>query len=308
MDEVIESIQSSEKVESDSESELDNDIIIPDPPKPRRMSFEHPQPLLFDDDLPDGEMFDEMNILQDPNTCRPRNNRPRLSRANDDIELMRRKREAKTRRIMGFLYAGDAPQRNAIRRSSKYNNHDVNVGSDYTPEKEEEPHHEQMKSPLITSRNEEEKEFSSLVREAHHATQNMNPVQSEVMYDNKNPLVANVSNKSVYDTVRSESLNAGDEDRSIEGANLLQRVKNNLQSHQMPAVMDEEDIDVIKEVVSDQHSSHSSIIGTIKSSSKRSVVESAVMSSDRSSAPPASPLAKSEKSVISQGKKPQFNN
>jgi hypothetical protein len=54
----------------------------------------------------------EMELLQDPNTGVFNHNVQRLpnfSKANDDIEFERRKRAAKHRRVMGFLYAGDLP-------------------------------------------------------------------------------------------------------------------------------------------------------------------------------------------------------
>jgi hypothetical protein len=221
---------------------------------------------------------------------------PKFSNANDDIEFERRKKEAKTRRIMGFLYSGNLPHPRE-RSSQKHHKHDINVGSDYTPEKEEEPYRNEMKSPLVV-KHEEEKEFDSLVvgegAPAQHA------YKSEVMYDESNPLNVNVSNKSVRETVRSESRGVMNEDRVTDAANLLEKVKRNLQKEMMNPVRDE--YDVIKEVISER-SDCRSIIADVKYSSEMSVVENAVLSSDKSEAPPPSQDGESDPEVISHGKK-----
>lgn len=100
--------------ESDSHqsSSKKSDIYMPIRVQPvkRRRSFElkpgvfhHPLHIASDQ---------EMELLQDPNTGRfdqSAQKLPNFSKANDDIEFERRKRAAKHRRVMGFLYAGDLP-------------------------------------------------------------------------------------------------------------------------------------------------------------------------------------------------------
>lgn len=269
---------------------------IEKPQKKRRMSFEQQPTLLNLANSNDEEMFEEMDILQDPNTCRPSSRMPKFSNANDDIELERRRREAKTRRIMGFLYSGNLPHPRE-RSSQKHHMNDVNVGSDITPEKEEEPHRNQMKSPMVARHEEEEKEFGSMAVAA--GALEPHAYKSEMIYDESNPLNVNVSNKSVKETIRSESPGLMDEDRVTEAANLLEKVKRNLQK-EMRSPFGQE-YDIIKEAVSERSNSRS-IVANVKSSSELSVVENAVLSSDKSEAPPPSNDGESDPEVISHGK------
>ena len=280
-------MQLEQEEESDSESEEQSEVGLIVPQPRRRMSFEHQKPMTFDRPL-DQEMMGEMDILMEPHTTKPSQMLPHFTAANDDIELIRRKREAKERRVMGFLYAGDLPYQRA-KNYQKHHKYDVNVGSDYTPEKEEEPHREKLKSPMRHhSRDEEDKDYLHVSKRVRLEQESEGVIaQSEVVYDDANPLNAKISNRSIKDTIRSESAGIREEDRQTEGANLLEKVKRIVQKEAMPPLRGE-DLHVVQEVISER-------------SDSKSVVESIVMSSDQSVAAPPSPCPGSEPDVVCQG-------
>lgn len=281
-------MQPEQEDESESESEVQSEIGIVIPPPKRRMSFEHQKPITFNRPL-DQEMMGDMDILLEPHTTRPSMMLPHFTAANDDIELIRRKRVAKERRVMGFLYAGDLPYQRA-KDYQKHHKYDVNVGSDHTPEKEEEPHREQLKSPMkYQSRDEEEKDYLDIPKRGRLDQEPEGVLaQSEVMYDEANPLNAKISNRSIMDTIRSESAGVREEDRETEGANLLEKVKRIVQKETMPPLRGE-DLHVVHETFSER-------------SESKSVIESIVMSSDQSVAAPPSPCPGSEPDVVCQGR------
>jgi hypothetical protein len=105
----------SESHQSSKRSNINIPIRIPT--IKRRMSFDR-KPGTFDQPLDMTEDID-MGFLNDPNSVKFDRNDPRLprfSKANDDIELERRKKVAKHRRLMGFLYAGDLPENDSPER------------------------------------------------------------------------------------------------------------------------------------------------------------------------------------------------
>lgn len=266
--------------ESESSSSSESQIQLARAEPKRRMSFEMIKPLKFEENLAQPDI-EEMGILQEPFTTKPSHFLPHFSNANDDIELERRKRAAKERRVMSFLYAGDIPHRNKKKQSYKYLQNDVNVGSDYTPEKEEEPYREQLKSPM---RVESEESFKDVVYEVQESPEVAAIAKSEMLYDQANPLNAKISNRSLKDTVKSQSAGIRNEDRHTKAANLLERVKRIVEAEPMPPI-EEQDFDIINEAASEK-------------SSSRSIVESIQMSSDNSVAAPPSPCPGSRPDVV----------
>jgi hypothetical protein len=105
----------SESHQSSKRSNINIPIRIPT--IKRRMSFDR-KPATFDQPLDMTEDID-MGFLKDPNSVKFGRNAQRLpnfSKANDDIELERRKKVAKHKRLMGFLYAGDLPENDSPER------------------------------------------------------------------------------------------------------------------------------------------------------------------------------------------------
>ena len=255
-------------VSEDSEEPLPNHEIrslsFEAPQQPRRHSFELERKDLFNE-LTDSELINQA-ILLDNNTANPsRREVPNFSNANDDIEFERRKRQDLKMRTLNFLYAGRLPSQNSTRR--KKNKPDINVGSDYTPENEQNDDQGEIKLQSVSPRDdiEEDKDQINLISEVQGFDESEeNDIKSERVYDQPNSFNDRISNRSLRETVRTNPANIRDEDRRTEGAELIDRVKNVVQrqfeSTNQPAEQDS--LQVVREVISDKNSEQSIVISS----------------------------------------------
>lgn len=118
-----------------------------------------------------------------------------------------------------------------------------------------------------------------------------NNIQSEVVYDMNNPLIARISNRSNNDTVKTDKMEVKYDDRQTEGANILEKLKRIVEAEPMPPL--DQELDIIHETISER-------------SLSRSVISSVVMSSDQSVAAPPLSEGESEPDVVFQGKQTTF--
>lgn len=266
------------------------------PTTQRRRSFEISNKNMLTFPLVQSYEGEEIEILEDPNTFEPNTtlNRPRWSKANDDTEFLRRKKEAKKRRLMRFLYAGDLPQKN--KNDKKLLRHEaLNVGSDVTPEKEELLH--QLKFPsqgnsgrdvdnLFNEKEEDKEELNiisgiqSIISGSEEA-----PFQTEQPYDLNNPLDSRMSDNVNRDTVRSQNPGVLDDKKRTDGDNQLEKMYRQFEQDQERNL--DENLEIVHEVISQKLS--------------KSVVSEAVFSSDQSVAAPPISDNESESNVVMQG-------
>lgn len=223
---------------------------LPRPKVQRRNSFNiNVAAPLCNDSLPDIE------ILQDSNTFAAGSNqtKPNFTKANDDIEFERRKREANERHTLNFLYAGNAKQ---YPSSSRRQPAEMYVGSDVTPEKDELPRRQEMATPMKSNGDEDDKEEFNVISEIQDRSSSVEiPAQpkSEMIYDEENPLNEKISNRSIKETIRTENVDIKDEDRQTEGIELLEKVKKLVQKQSKDEHWKDE-LDVVREVISNEQS------------------------------------------------------
>ena len=95
-----------------------------------------------------------------------------------------------------------------------------------TPEKDQAPiDAEELPQNVIEIPNEEEKEPNVISEVQNFQTSEGQNIQSEQVYDLNNPLNERISNRSLRDTIRSESQGIQDSERQTEGLELLDKVK-----------------------------------------------------------------------------------
>ena len=151
----------------------------------RKMSFDiwgQPQlELMFD------QNNQEINILGDSATFGHKGFVPNFSNANDDIDVGR-KRDKDS--IMGFLYAGDVPNKHSSKNKKRSTFEDLHWGSDYTPEKQEQDHRNSELVSSLKKQEEEDKELNQLFSDTKkHIILIKSNFQSEKIYDNQNQLL-----------------------------------------------------------------------------------------------------------------------
>ena len=149
----------------------------------RKMSFDiWGQPQL---ELTFNQNNQEIGILGDSATFGHKGFAPNFSNANDDIDVGRKRDKDN---IMGFLYAGDVPNKHSSKNKKRSTFEDLHWGSDYTPEKQDHRNSELFSS--LKKQKEEDKESNQLFSNTKNA-HNFDKAnfQSEKIYDNQNQLI-----------------------------------------------------------------------------------------------------------------------